>query len=173
MELRNATYADCAAIAGIHTASWRDAYAQILKREYLAGPILEDRLGIWRTRLQNAPRTQLVLIGEQDGAAVGFVSVFAGEDPEWGALIDNIHVLPGMKRTGLGRKLLSSAAEWLVREFPLQPLHLWVFEANEPAQRFYDAMGGKVVERRVRPNPGGGEASNLRYFWPDPAALIS
>jgi hypothetical protein len=50
-------------------------------------------------------------------------------------------------------------------------MHLWVFEANEPARRFYAAMGGEIVEARIKPNPGGGEALNLRYFWREPSAL--
>jgi GNAT superfamily N-acetyltransferase len=168
MELRNATYADCEAIAAIHVASWRDAYSKILRSDYLAGPIVEDRLNVWRARLRDPRRTQLVLIGKLGGAAVGFACAFADEDPEWGALIDSVHVLPDMKRRGFGRRLLSSAAEWLVDEFPGQPMHLWVFEANEPARRFYAAMGGEVVEAQMKSNPGGGETLNLLYFWREP-----
>jgi GNAT superfamily N-acetyltransferase len=113
-----------------------------------------------------------VTIAEDRSGAIGFVCSFGDDDPVWGALVDNLHVLPHAKGSGVGRLLLASAGQWAAGRYPGAGLYLWVFEANEPARRFYDRMGGVVVERVIEPNPaGGGESLSLRYAWSDPASL--
>jgi len=44
--------------------------------------------------------------------------VFAKEDEDWGSLIDNLHVAPGLGRRGIGRALMGAAAGWLTTNFP-------------------------------------------------------
>jgi hypothetical protein len=56
---------------------------------------------------------------------------------------------------------------------PGWPIHLWVFEANHTARRFYEAFKGEVVERQIKKMPGGAEIPSLRYIWPDSAMLLS
>ncbi len=103
---------------------------------------------------------------------IGFICTFGNDDPVWGSLVDNLHVLPRAKGRGVGRHLLASAGQWAASRYPGAGIFLWVFEANEPARRFYDRMGGIVVERIIEPNPaGGGESLSLRYAWSDAAIL--
>jgi ribosomal protein S18 acetylase RimI-like enzyme len=95
-------------------------------------------------------------------------------DPQWGALLDNLHVRSDLKGAGIGTRLLSMAAQGLVRSRPSQSLCLWVLDQNNAAQAFYDARGGTRVETTLRgPFPGGGMAVGHRYFWPDPQRLIT
>jgi len=146
--IRPATETDVAAIAAIHVASWRDAYVDILAAEYLNGPIEADRLAIWSERLREHSPSQLVDIAcDPAGNAVGFVCGFRDFEPPWGSLIDNLHVLPGVRSQGLGERLLRGAARRLAATGPDSGLHLWVFEANVAAIRFYKRLGGSVVER--------------------------
>jgi hypothetical protein len=57
-------------------------------------------------------------------------------------------------------------------------LYLWVLEQNTAAQAFYEAKGGRCVERGLAPPPGGdpdrlvGAPRRLRYIWPDPGDLL-
>ena len=48
--LRDAGMADSGTIAAIHCASWRSAYAGVLERSFLDGPIEQDRAELWHDR---------------------------------------------------------------------------------------------------------------------------
>ena len=50
-------------------------------------------------------------------------------------------------------------------------LHLWVFDANAGARRFYERHGAQVVDRTVYSSADGGANAALCYAWPDAAAL--
>ena len=171
MQLREATPADADDVAALHTASWRDAYRTILSPDYLAGPIEAERQAIWRPRLAEPRPDQRVTLAVADGALAGFVCAFGHDDPRWGALVDNLHVARSTRGTGLGARLLREAGTWVADTYPGSSLFLWVYEANLPARGFYDRMGGQVVERLVKSNPGGGEAARLRIHWPDPRSI--
>jgi GNAT superfamily N-acetyltransferase len=172
MHLREATAADASAIAALHTASWRDAYRTIFDAAYLAGPVVQDRIDVWTERFNSPSPAQHVIVAEEDGKLVGFVCVFGARDETWGSLVDNLHVLPHLKGKGAGKLLLQSGARWASRAYPSAGLHLWVYEANEGACRFYDRMGGQNVERTTK-STHGGTAPIFRYWWADPAALAA
>jgi ribosomal protein S18 acetylase RimI-like enzyme len=104
---------------------------------------------------------------------VGLAHTCLDRDPEWGALLDNLHVRFELKRQGVGRALVTETAAVLRQRRPSSGLYLWVLEQNTAAQAFYSAMGGVVVEDRLGgPFPGGGRAPVLRYTWPDTSVLL-
>lgn len=158
----------------MHTASWRDAYRGILPLAYLAGPIIKERASFWRSRLSSpGADRRCVLLAEAEGRLVAFVCVLLDEEPLWGACLDNLHVLPELKGRGLGRQLFARAVHWVMSNEQGWPIHLWVFEANVGARRFYDALGGQVIEHRLKQAPGGAEILSLRYVWRDLRVLLS
>jgi len=55
------------------------------------------------------------------------------------------------------------AGAWVQANFPQPGLHLWVFEANYPARRFYERLGATNKGREVGKVLGGGTATSLRY----------
>lgn len=165
--IRPATEADAATVAAIHVASWRDAYADILTADYLNGPIEADRLALWSQRLRERPPSQLVdIASDPAGTALGFVCGFRDFEPPWGSLIDNLHALPHVRGQGLGERLLRGAARQLAATGTDSGLHLWVFEANVAAIRFYKRLGGSVVERDSSEMPAAGGKPVLRVHWP-------
>jgi len=167
LNLRPATAADAPALAALHTASWRDAYASILDPAFLAGPIEADRLAVWQGRLCDPTADQIVLVAEtQDRDVVGFICAFRDADPQWGSLIDNLHTAPSMRGQGVGANLLREAASRLADSGANGGLHLWVFEANTAGLRFYERLGGRVVGKTTdRMAAAPGQAS-LRVHWP-------
>ena len=96
---------------------------------------------------------------------VGFVCVVRDADPEWGPLLDNLHVKPAFKGLGIGRELLGAAREWTALVAPGRPMHLWVIEDNTNARRFYEAVGGVVAERQIVDFTAGIATPALRYVW--------
>ncbi len=170
--IRAATEADAASIAAIHVASWRDAYASILSKEYLSGPIEADRVAVWSQRLRERPPSQLVDVAcDPAGRALGFVCGYRDVEPQWGSLIDNLHVLPQSRGQHVGERLLRGAARQLAAAGAGSGIHLWVFEANVAALRFYERLGGRVVERSNAHIPAAGGKPVLRVHWPSAAEL--
>jgi ribosomal protein S18 acetylase RimI-like enzyme len=144
--IRSAAEADAASIAAIHAASWRDAYAHILRPEFLNSGVEADRLTVWSQRLRDCPPSQLVEVAvDVTGQAVAFICVYCNFDPCWGSLVDNLHVLPQVCGQGIGDRLFCAAVGRLEATSSASGLHLWVFEANLAGLRFYQRLGGRVV----------------------------
>lgn len=167
MTFREAHTTDATLIATLHAESWRDAYRNILPATYLQGPIIEDRISVWQQRLAcSHPERQLVLLALQNDLLLGFACVLLDEEPQWGACLDNLHVLPHYKGQGVGRQLFAKAAQWVSTVEPEWPMHLWVFESNHGARRFYDSLAGTVIERQIK-CIAGAEVPSLCYLWND------
>lgn len=172
MQMRRAMVDDGAMIARLHTESWRSAYKPFLNPNFLSGPIEEDRLRAWTSRLMRRPANETVIVAEIENEPIGFVCAVGGEDDRWGTLIDNLHVLPSAKGQGVGAALLGAAAEWSAAIYPSAGIYLWCFEQNAPACRFYEQRGGVAVEQIIDEAPGGGLLPALRFHWPDPASAF-
>lgn len=126
---------------------------------------------MWRERLGLPAPSQLVVVAEEHSEIRGFVCVFGDDDPEWGSLVDNLHVRLDAHKQGIGGRLLREAAAWAAANYPGRGLYLWVMQANDNAQRFYEHLGGANVGAEVRGNAERGPAHVFRYAWPDPGAI--
>jgi ribosomal protein S18 acetylase RimI-like enzyme len=165
--------ADAATIADLHTASWRSAYRGMLRDDYLDGDIASERRQAWAARLGQPVDANYGFIAESEAGPAGFVFMLGQDDPTWGTLVDNLHVLPGLKGLGIGRRLLGAAALETQRRYPGQRVHLFVYEANVAARRFYAGVGGREVERGPVDPPGGGSQIHWRVAWDDAAQLLA
>jgi ribosomal protein S18 acetylase RimI-like enzyme len=171
--LRPVVAADAATIAELHATSWRSAYRGMLRDEYLDGDIAAERLRTWMGRLAATSDAQYGFLAEIAGEPVGFVFLYGRADETWGTLVDNLHVRPGLKGRGIGRRLLEAAARETLARFPGDPIHLFVYEANAAARRFYASVGGREVERGSVEAPGGGSQIHWRVVWDDAASLLA
>ena len=173
LEFRQAEASDARVIAELHAQSWRNTYRGILRDDYLDGDILGERVALWEQRLGSREAPQIALVAVDEGCPVGFAFVLAGADSTWGAMLDNLHVLPAAQGRGIGKQLLHRASVWVRDHFPGQGIFLWVFEANVHARDFYERLGASVVERTVVEPPGGGSLAEWRYAWPNIDDLCS
>jgi len=165
---RPATPADAGAIAALHTASWQATYRGMMPDAYLDGPIAAERVNLWLARFSPPGLDRLgVWLAEVGGIPAGFACILLDEEPGWGACLDNLHVLPAYRSRGLGRRLFRLATEWVRAVEPGWPVYLWVFAANTEARRFYDALGGRIVEEHAKEVLPGITVPSLRYVWYD------
>jgi len=156
-------------LAGLHVASWRNAYRGILSDAFLADDVEDERRAVWTERMANwNPARSFAEIAEIGGAPRGFVCVMRDMAPEHGALLDNLHVLPGHRGTGIGRRLLADAARWVADRFPGTPMYLTVYFANENARAFYARMGGVASEPYDEREHDGRLHRVMRFVWPKP-----
>jgi ribosomal protein S18 acetylase RimI-like enzyme len=172
MSFRLAQPTDAPAIAALHAASWATTYADILSADWLANDVAANRLHVWTQRFAARDPALRVLLAQDDEGLAGFVSLFLAADPQWGTHVDNLHVRPGLKRQGLGRRLLGAAARLALAEAPGQGLDLFVYTANTAARGFYARLGGADVTEWLETAPDGSRQPVRRIWWPDPAALL-
>jgi GNAT superfamily N-acetyltransferase len=176
VKFRSASFADAEAIAALHADSWRRHYRGAFSDAFLDGDIQADRLIVWTERLREPDPRGLTIVAESGDGLVGFAHTVFEADPRWGALLDNLHVVSGEKREGIGSRMLAMTAEPVLARGT--GLYLWVLEQNVDARAFYEARGGTRVERTAVPAPGGiasrlsGSPFGLRYAWSDPAVAI-
>jgi GNAT superfamily N-acetyltransferase len=176
VQFRSAGAGDAEQIAMLHADSWRRHYRGAFAESFLDGDLVAERVSVWSKRLADPVGTATIL-AEQDGKLAGFVHVMFDLDPEWGSLVDNLHVFHNQRRGGIGRQLLGRAAEAVVDQADGDAMYLWVLEQNSAAQQFYLAVGAKCVETAPVAPPGGdpahlnGTPNGLRMAWPDAAQL--
>jgi hypothetical protein len=83
------------------------------------------------------------------------------------------------RRIGVGRALLTRAAEAVAGRAAGTCIYLWVLEQNTDAQQFYRAMGGTHVETAQVSPPGGvptrlnGRPGKFRFMRPDCSLLLA
>lgn len=189
MIVRPATCDDSAAIAALHAASWRTAYRNILSNDYLDHHVVDDRQDLWAARFSKFDAAKhLVCVAEDapgndagdlghgaepcaQSEIAGFVCVLLDEEPELGALLDNLHVTSTRHGQGIGRQLIATAAAWIATREPEWAMHLWVYQANVKTVGFYQTLGGIEVEHRTIVTPAGNRAPVLRFEWKRPIAL--
>lgn len=102
---------------------------------------------------------ETIVVAEADGAVIGLVHVqiydtppVASMVPKRRAHIDNLVVDLAARRRGVGRRLLEAATVWS-RARGAEELLLTVWEGNDEATRFYEAVGfgrvNTVLGRRI------------------------
>jgi hypothetical protein len=170
---RSATEDDAGAIAALHADSWRRNYRGAYLDSYLDDDVIADRIEVWSQRLNEPVEQRITIVADLRGALVDFAHLVFDQDPTWGSLLDNLHVVVDQKRRGIGTLLLSAVATELLRSRPSGSLYLWVLDQNKPAQLFYGARGGVRVGSELRgPFPGGGRAMGHRYAWSEPSLPV-
>jgi GNAT superfamily N-acetyltransferase len=166
MTIRAARPGDAPAIAMLHANSWRSAYRGILRDEFLDGALDGNRRALWNSRLcDETQENQFILVDEEDGEIRGFACAFIDADPDWGALLDNLHVVPELRGQGLGRRLISVIAAEVLQNGSKPMLHLWAYEKNLAARRFYERLGGVATACEEEPALDGTRVNVVRYFW--------
>ncbi len=106
-------------------------------RDFIAGEIM-GRDEVW--------------VAETDGRLLGFATIE-------GDLLDHMYVHPDAQGQGIGAILLDVVKTRRPRGF-----HLWVFQKNERARRFYERHGLSLVE--LTDGRGNMEREpDARYEW--------
>lgn len=171
IEYRHAQLRDAEAVASLHARSWRESYRGSFTDAFLDGDLPGERLRVWRERLGDPPGNQFVGLAIDGDNLEGFVCAYGGHDPQWGSLIDNIHVARASKRSGVGSALMRQAGAWLSLHYAGLGVYLWVLEANAPARRFYERLGARDAGVSTLETHGGAIVRSCRYTWPNAASL--
>ena len=172
MPVRDAQAADAEAIARVHVDSWRTTYKGIIPQSYLDGLNYEMRANYWRYHLgEYDVRSDLipewaVVLAEEEDLVVGFA---AGGTERTGhatytAELGAIYLLQPFQRQGIGRRLVETMAGRLAGQGHSAMLVRVL--AKNPARGFYEALGGRLVDRQTI-TVAGARLEQLAYGWDD------
>jgi ribosomal protein S18 acetylase RimI-like enzyme len=104
-------------------------------------------------------RHEDVWLAEEDGLPVGFLAIRRSRTEGW-EVLEKLYVDPEAQSRGIGTVLLDQAKA-------LRPdgLHLWVFQKNTGAIRFYERHGFRLV--KLTDGTGNMEREpDALYAWP-------
>lgn len=172
VELRDAQFADYAAIAQLHAKSWQTHYRGLMNNAFLENEVEQERLDAWHERLKFPPANQDVIVATFNNDIMGFACLCFDDDPVHGSLLDNLHVSAGLQKSGIGKMLLKECARRIIEKSSDRKMYLWVFEMNGDARAVYDHLGGRHAETVEKQNFDGGTAKVCRYVWADVSVLL-
>lgn len=134
--LRLANQSDHAALLELMDAF--NGGEHIVMRREVTGPAL--------ARLLSDPALGLVIIADDRSAYAvltwGFDLEFGGRD----AFLTEVYVVPGRRRTGLGRQLIDEVLR-AAKDNGADAVHLGVYADNEPAVALYRGAGFTKIPR--------------------------
>jgi len=140
---RPATFDDLPNIANIHRLAFFSAMPEM--------PVLhtpDEDLNFYVTGVFSSTEIRVV---ELSDVIVGFIAF----RPGW---IDHLYVHPSRQRHGLGSRLLAQA------QAASDSLHLWTFQCNEGARRFYEKHGFRI-ERQTDGAGNEEKQPDILYAW--------
>lgn len=158
-------------MAALHVQCWRESYTSIVPQAVVDSFDVANMTLAWQGHLANADRFILGVFENKypvafinQGAPVG--KVFEGMDGHIAA----IYVAQSLYRQGIGRKLISAAAQdWLLKGG--HSLSLGVLAKNHRARQFYQLLGARKVMDDVY-NWSGTDLPGEIYVFENLAALI-
>jgi len=171
IEYRQARLSDAQAIGLLHARSFRENVRGEFTDAFLDEDLPADLLRLWQGRLDRPHEHQFVQVALDDADLLGFVCAYGAQDPRWGSLIDNLHVVHSARKTGVGSSLMERAGAWLVSRYTDVAVYLLVLESNSVARRFYERLGARNVETVTMETHGGAVVRSCRYTWPRPQRL--
>jgi ribosomal protein S18 acetylase RimI-like enzyme len=174
MIVRQARVEDAAGIARVRVDSWRTTYKGIVPDDYLTNMSYEESERRWRWILNNGSSTGSIcyVVEEETGQVVGFISggpEREHDDPAYSGELYAIYVLKEYQEQGIGRRLTETLVEKLLQA-GMESMLVWVLAEN-PACRFYEALGGQPL-KTVQEEIGGKLLDLIGYGWSDIKTLL-
>jgi GNAT superfamily N-acetyltransferase len=160
---REATVADALAVAKVQVQSWRESFAGIVPQTFLDKMSGENRAKAFETGFAYDSYKMLVAETQENGI-VGFADFGKSRDNQskYEAELYAIYLSRDVQRKGIGGKLFDLGVKYLVAN-NMNSLSSTALEVS-PYKRFYEKMGGHLVERKTT-NLEGKSYTTVIYGW--------
>ncbi len=157
---------DAPGIARVHVDSWRTTYKGIVSDDVLANLSYRQREQNARQRLSNPDTVYTYVAQDEQGRIIGFITGGLNRDAisNYKSELYAIYILKEAQGRGIGKKLTYALVERLIQEEYYSML-VWVL-ADNPAYRFYEALGGHYVATK-QIEIGGVMLDEVSYGWHD------
>ncbi|MCB8837585.1 GNAT family N-acetyltransferase [Aurantimonas sp. VKM B-3413] len=139
-EIRFAEQRDATALAAVHEAAWRGAYAGIIPHRSLTAMIGRRHTAWWSRAIRSGAG---ILVVDFGGETVGYATLGRNRTAAIAAEgeIYELYLKPAFQGLGFGRRLFE-AARSLLGERDLRGLVVWALAENDMALGFYEQLGG-------------------------------
>ncbi len=170
--IREATPEDAPGIARVHVDSWRTTYRGTMPDSLLDSLSYESRGQRWKQVLSDPASPGFTYVAQhRSGQIVGFASGGPDRDehPHYQGELWAIYLLEEYQGRGIGRRLARTVVRRLA-DMGMHSMIVWVL-ADNPARRFYEALGGQYVgERDIEID--GVKLREVAYGWTDTRHLL-
>jgi GNAT superfamily N-acetyltransferase len=162
MNIRPAKAADARAIAEVHVKTWQEAYAGVLRKDYLDGLNVDAYTEQWKATILLMHEEIENLVAEEDGRVIGFAGFGPNHDYPLGDEVGEVitlYVEPSRWGQGTGSALLTAAEQRLI-EAGFESAILWAID-TERIRAFFDKRGW-APDGETRPHRAG--PMMVRFF---------
>jgi GNAT superfamily N-acetyltransferase len=166
IRIRAAEPSDAPDMARVYVDASRTTYAGIVPRKFLEDLSYHETEGRWRRNLSKSRPLRKTIVAETlSGRVVGLAEGGPEQEghPIYRAELLLIYLLAGYQRQGLGRRLVSAVAKEL-RADGFHSMLVWTLEDIQGACRFYESLGGELVESGTT-TMGGRDVAEVCYGW--------
>jgi dTDP-4-amino-4,6-dideoxy-D-galactose acyltransferase len=112
----------------------------------LAKSVFADARGWSDARVLEALARDLLFLAEEDGEPAGYVAL--RHEPDGAIVVEQLLVVPGHERRGVGHRLLAYVEGYAIAE-RAPALRIVVEQGNAPARDFYRRAGFVPVDTEV------------------------
>jgi GNAT superfamily N-acetyltransferase len=163
ISFREATVADCLAVAGVHVKSWQESFAGIVPQNFLDKMSVEKRANAFEKGF-SVDSYKMYVAEVAECGVVGFADF--GEPREdidaYEGELYAIYLLPEFQRKGIGERLFNLGVEFFV-DSGKSSMYLLALEVS-PYKSFYEKMGGEIAGKK-RIELEGVKYNELVYGW--------
>ena len=170
--IRRAVPVDAPGIAAAHVASWEETYDGLMPQSIVSALSVADRELRWKGILSSATTSSgpIVFVAVANSGIVGFASGGIQRDEALAARgysgeITAIYLLQDFQGRGTGHALMCAVAGALAGR-GYEGATLWVLRGNWPARRFYEKLGGEIMDERTDVRDGT-SLVEIAYGWRD------
>jgi GNAT superfamily N-acetyltransferase len=163
ISFREATVADCMAVAKVHVRSWQESFAGLVPETFLEKRSVEKRAQAFAEGF-SAVSYRMYVADLPECGGIGFadcgkprenIGAYEGE-------LYAIYLLSEFQRQGIGEKLFNLVIASLIRDKRCS-MYLYALEVS-PYRAFYEKMGGHVIGRK-QIEIEGIQFDELIYGW--------
>ena len=161
-EIRPAKPRDAAALAAVHEAAWRGAYAGILPHRRLSQMVARRHGNWWAGAIRSGAA---ILVVDFGGETVGYATLGRSRAATIAAEgeIYELYLKPEYQGLGFGARLFESARTYL-RARGLKGVVVWALADNRAACEFYARRGGAEMAEGSE-SFDGRLIAKVAYVW--------